>query len=139
MLKKPLLLVVLLVITSCSSHSLNNMFGQNTTNRHRNPDMQYLEDDHHPQNRIPTYREEATDDHRPQRRFPTYREEATYAPAPQYHHAQDEYGDDDEDEFDDRPAPRDRCAFYGLTPGTAAHHDCQKQLHKQKRNRYYGR
>lgn len=135
MLKKPLLLVVLLIITSCSSHSLNNMFGQNTTNRHRNPDMQYLEDEYYPQ-----------------RRMPTYREEATYAPAPQHHPAQDEYNDDDdEDEFenvyaeddeydyDDRPAPRDRCAFYGLTPGTAAHHDCQKQLHKQKRNRYYER
>ena len=95
--------------------------------------MQYLEDDYHPQ-----------------RRLPTYREETTYAPAPQPYPAQDEYDDDEEefddvyeeeneDEYDDRPAPRDRCAFYGLTPGTAAHHDCQKQLHKQKRNRYYRR
>lgn len=91
------------------------------------------------------------DDYQQPRRKPIYREETTYAPAPHPHPAQEEYYDDeeefndgyaeeeDEDNYDDRPAPRDRCAFYGLTPGTAAHHDCQKQLHKQKRNRYYGR
>ena len=133
MLKKPLLLAVLLFISSCSSYGLNNLFGQNKTNQHRNPDMQYLEDDHLPPQRKPTHRNEAP-----------YVEARHPYPAQEQYHEDDEddvehdYEEEDDDGYDNRPVQRDRCAFYGLTPGTAAHQDCQKQLYKQQhKQRYY--
>ena len=51
----------------------------------------------------------------------------------------DEEDDDEDDYYDEMPAPRDRCVFYGLRPGTAAYQDCKRQLYKQKQNRGYYR
>lgn len=133
-LKKSLILAVLLLVSSCSSYSLNNLFGQNKMKQHRNPDMQYLEED----------------DDSPPRRAIVHREEDLYVEKRHHHPIREEYYEedeideeeyeDDDDYYDDRqPVPRDRCSFYGLKPGTAAHHDCHRQLQKQKRKRYYGR
>ena len=147
MLKKLLCLITPILLTACGA---NNPFeGSFYKRKHHSYDSYLLDgsstarkSNQSPQKCCPnaetTYMDGYDEEeyHEP---YPEFEERA------RYDQRQDEdeegpYEQNDGYEENYPPKPRDRCAIYGLKPGSLAHRDCQRQLYSQhKKQRFYRR